>query len=298
VFESVWTWIVIGLVAFIFAVSVGFATRSLLGTNVGWLRTFMVGLLVFLASWPFAYFVATQARVIATDGALRAPLPVVVLFIALAFGWVFAFGIALLVATEALWPTTAANPADAIRAALHRRRRTNRYLQILTLLSRHGIGWILHERPGLPPRGGGVRGGTPAALVAAINEAGVTFVKLGQLLSTRRDLLPRSYTLALSSLQSPVSTRCRWRRHPWPRGTRAPWSTARRWYSRCNGRAPAGRWPPMWTSSYGWPGASRTRPAGGATSVWWPWRRGSPGRCATNSTTASSSPAPNRSPGW
>jgi ubiquinone biosynthesis protein len=210
VFESVWTWIVIGLVAFIFAVSVGFATRSLLGTNVGWLRTFMVGLLVFLASWPFAYFVATQARVIATDGALRAPLPVVVLFIALAFGWVFAFGIALLVATEALWPTTAANPADAIRAALHRRRRTNRYLQILTLLSRHGIGWILHERPGLPPRGGGVRGGTPAALVAAINEAGVTFVKLGQLLSTRRDLLPRSYTLALSSLQSRATTL------PWP----------------------------------------------------------------------------------
>ncbi|PXA72767.1 ABC1 kinase family protein [Cryobacterium arcticum] len=209
-FESFWAWIVFGLVAFVFAVSVGFATRSLLGTTVGWLRTFLVGLLVFVASWPFSYFVATEARVIATDGSLRAPVLVVVLFVALAFGWVFAFGIALLVATEALWPTTAANPVDAIRAALHRRRRTKRYLQILTLLSKHGIGWILHERPGLPPRGRARRGGTPAALVAAINEAGVTFVKLGQLLSTRRDLLPRNYTLALSSLQSRATTL------PWP----------------------------------------------------------------------------------
>jgi ubiquinone biosynthesis protein len=209
-FESWWAWIVFGLVAFVFAVAVGFATRSLLGTTVGWLRTFLVGLLVFVGSWPFSYFVATEARVVATDGTLRAPLLVVALFVALAFGWVFAFGIALLVATEALWPTTAANPVDAIRAALHRRRRTKRYLQILTLLSRHGIGWILHERPGWPQRGRGGRGGTPAALVAAINEAGVTFVKLGQLLSTRRDLLPRNYTVALASLQSGATTL------PWP----------------------------------------------------------------------------------
>ncbi|MBX0300780.1 phosphotransferase [Cryobacterium sp. 1639] len=209
-FESVWAWIVLGLVAFVFAVSVGFATRSLLGTNVGWLRTALVAALVFLASWPFAYFVASQARVIGEDGSPQAPLLVVVLFIALAFGWVFAIAIALLVATEALFPTTASNPLDAIRAALHRRRRTKRYLQILTLLSRYGIGWILHERPGWPQRGRGGRGGTPAALVAAINEAGVTFVKLGQLLSTRRDLLPRSYTVALASLQSSATTL------PWP----------------------------------------------------------------------------------
>ena len=209
-FESVWAWIAFGLVAFVFAVAVGFATRSLLGTTVGWLRTFLVGLLVFVGSWPFSYFVATEAGVVATNGELRAPLLVVGLFIALAFGWVFAFGIALLVATEALWPTTAVNPVDAIRAALHRRRRTKRYLQILTLLSRHGIGWILHERPGWPQRGRGGRGGTPAALVAAINEAGVTFVKLGQLLSTRRDLLPRNYTVALASLQSGATTL------PWP----------------------------------------------------------------------------------
>ncbi len=43
---------------------------------------------------------------------------------------------------------------------------------------------------------------TALGLVAALNEAGVTFVKLGQLLSTRRDLLPGPYVEALSRLQT------------------------------------------------------------------------------------------------
>jgi len=208
--ESFWAWLVIILIALGFSVAIGFATRSLLGTTVGWLRTFLVGLLVFVGCWPFAYFVSIQAKVIADDGSPTVPLLVVLLFVALAFGWVFAFGMAVLVATEALWPTTAANPVDAFRAALHRRRRTKRYLQILTLLSKHGIGWILSERPGAAPREVKKGGRTPDALVSAINEAGVTFVKLGQLLSTRRDLLPVSYTQALASLQSGATTL------PWP----------------------------------------------------------------------------------
>ena len=208
--ESFWAWVVIIAIALVFSVAIGFATRSLLGTTVGWLRTFLVGFLVFVGCWPFAYFVSIQARVIDDGGSPTVPILVVLLFVALAFGWVFAFGMAVLVATEALWPTTAANPVDAVRAALHRRRRTKRYLQILTLLSKHGIGWILSERPGAAPREVKKGGRTPDALVSAINEAGVTFVKLGQLLSTRRDLLPASYTHALSSLQSGATTL------PWP----------------------------------------------------------------------------------
>jgi ubiquinone biosynthesis protein len=209
VFDSLWAWILLGLIALGYAAAIGFATRSLLGTTVGWLRTTIVAVVVFIGCWPFAYFTATQANVITEQGDPKAPALVVVLFVALSFGWVFAFGMALLVATEALWPTTASNPIDAVRAALHRRRRTKRYLQILTLLSRHGIGWIVHERPGAP-REPGTGGRAPDALVAAINDAGVTFVKLGQLLSTRRDLLPHSYMTALSSLQSRATTL------PWP----------------------------------------------------------------------------------
>ena len=40
------------------------------------------------------------------------------------------------------------------------------------------------------------------ALVRTLNQAGVTFVKLGQILSTRADLLPASLTEALEELQS------------------------------------------------------------------------------------------------
>ena len=38
--------------------------------------------------------------------------------------------------------------------------------------------------------------------MAALNEAGVTFVKFGQVLSTRRDVIPQPYVSALTSLQS------------------------------------------------------------------------------------------------
>ncbi|MGC5371938.1 hypothetical protein ACPXA3_31895, partial [Klebsiella pneumoniae] len=47
------------------------------------------------------------------------------------------------------------------------------------------------------------------AIVATINDAGVSFVKLGQVLSTRRDLIPEPYLSALASLQTNATT-LRW----------------------------------------------------------------------------------------
>ena len=43
---------------------------------------------------------------------------------------------------------------------------------------------------------------TARALREALSEAGVTFVKLGQMLATRPDLLPTTYVTELSRLQS------------------------------------------------------------------------------------------------
>ncbi len=59
-------------------------------------------------------------------------------------------------------------------------------------------------------RSDAARDALPQALVAALAEAGVTFVKLGQVLSTREDVLPRDLIEALSTLQmdsTPI---------PWP----------------------------------------------------------------------------------
>jgi ubiquinone biosynthesis protein len=88
---------------------------------------------------------------------------------------------------------------------------TGRYLQIGSVLRRHGFGFVLGllglDR--MVPGGWGatadalnrVTTESPAHLRAALEELGPTFIKLGQLLSTRSDLLPPAFVAELSRLQ-------------------------------------------------------------------------------------------------
>ena len=46
------------------------------------------------------------------------------------------------------------------------------------------------------------KGLTPEKLVALLEDLGPTFIKLGQILSSRSDMLPQEYCLALQSLRS------------------------------------------------------------------------------------------------
>lgn len=96
---------------------------------------------------------------------------------------------------------TLPGPVTAWRSLRGRLRRTRRYLRILRIVVRHGLVRFL--------RGGAPRGvGTPEerhelarALRRALEDGGVTFVKLGQQLSTRRDLLPQEFVTELARLQ-------------------------------------------------------------------------------------------------
>lgn len=88
-----------------------------------------------------------------------------------------------------------------------------RYRQIAQVLSRHGFGFLV-EQVGLEPvlslprrivrRPPLDRLSLPVRLRLALTTLGPTFVKLGQVLSTRADLLPPEYIAELNKLQDTV----------------------------------------------------------------------------------------------
>jgi Predicted unusual protein kinase len=118
---------------------------------------------------------------------------------------------------------------------------------------------VWHARPGLvagadaaalgvePQVGGDATDDARAeAFAADLERMGPTYIKLGQLLSTRFDLLPASYTAALARLQDGIapSPSRRWRRssrRSWAHRSRPSTasSTASRWrlpaWGRCTG---------------------------------------------------------------
>ncbi|MFD9906266.1 ABC1 kinase family protein [Streptomyces sp. NPDC059063] len=100
-------------------------------------------------------------------------------------------------------------PLDLVREIRGRIARGRRYAHIARIAGRHGLGPYLRGRRAVESEG------APHQLQAqelrqALQAGGVTFVKLGQLISTRRDLLPEPYLEELSRLQDQVSPA------PWP----------------------------------------------------------------------------------
>ncbi len=77
--------------------------------------------------------------------------------------------------------------------------------EVANVLIRHGLGIVVAgiDLPGIPKAEPKFET-TPDAAIAAIEELGPTFVKLGQVLSTRPDILPDAYVAALEQLQDDV----------------------------------------------------------------------------------------------
>ena len=82
-----------------------------------------------------------------------------------------------------------------------------RLREVAAVLVRHGLGFLLADVkvPGLPPIPRRFES-TPDRALAAIQELGPTFIKLGQVLSTRPDILPESYTETFRTLQDDVDS--------------------------------------------------------------------------------------------
>lgn len=187
-------WLLFGITALAFALVAAWMVRRLLDAEISWPRALITSLVVFGLCTPLAVWSLTAVDVY-VDGQIVVGATVAVAFLALTLGWIFAVVVVVVLTLEFLWPSRGfRNPIVLVREALQRRDRARRYAQILAIGSRHGLGLYESRRRG---RGDDL----PTALVAAMNEAGVTFVKLGQVLSSREDLLPREMIDALSTLQ-------------------------------------------------------------------------------------------------
>ena len=132
-------------------------------------------------------------------------------------------GLVFLVLAEAVVPTGSLPRLRDLRRDLGGRvARTRRYLQILRIAARHGLGPYLRgrRRPGRENAAGQAE--LARSLRLALDDAGVTFVKLGQVLSTRSDVIPASVAAELSRLQDQVTP------VPWPEGRAGAGRRARR----------------------------------------------------------------------
>jgi ubiquinone biosynthesis protein len=168
----------------------------LLGVQQSWWRTLLVGVLGTPVGVSFALTIgAQQLHNVGT------PL---IFFVSILTATMLCSGtfelIALPVRTEraARRDLALPNPARALRRRLSRWARS---LQIIEIAARYGLspylgGW----------RGTRARGARPwQALRAALEEAGGAFIKVGQMLSTRPDLLPPDAIKALAGLQDAVA---------------------------------------------------------------------------------------------
>jgi ubiquinone biosynthesis protein len=165
------------------------AARRLLGLPVGALRALIAGLLGFAAAEAFGTSLRLQTGHVAAlfTVALGVPLIVAMIFI---------------VAAEALVPSgTVPQPLEVILGARRALARSRRYSQISRIAVRHGLGPYLNGRRLRHADAPGGRAALASSLRRALEEGGVTFTKLGQLLSTRSDLLPAEFISELAQLQ-------------------------------------------------------------------------------------------------
>lgn len=197
------TIIVYAVMTIVFAGVATWVARRLLDERVGRVRPLITGIVVFVAGTPLGVWALQRAGVIEGDRVVT-DNGVGLLLLLLVVGWLFAIVVIAIVAFEFLWPTKPGrNPVTAVRELFRRRDRARRYAQILMIASRHGLGVYRHHRTGAGDD-------LAASLVAAMNEAGVTFIKIGQVLSTRDDVLPPNLTTAFSTLQMETTP------IPWP----------------------------------------------------------------------------------
>jgi ubiquinone biosynthesis protein len=194
--------VVVSVVAIVGAFAL--LARRLLGMRFGLVRLLLAGLVGFAVAGPIA---RSLAGAVPTTGPGITPVWVLILAGACALLVAMVF----LVIAEALVPSgSLPGPLEWRRALRGWMLRTRRYSQISRIAIRHGLAPYLRGRRRAEldtPEG---RARLARSVRQALEDGGVTFVKLGQVLSTRPDLLPPEFTDELGRLRDQATPA------PWP----------------------------------------------------------------------------------
>ncbi|RZQ65709.1 ABC1 kinase family protein [Amycolatopsis suaedae] len=171
------------------------AARRVLGVRIGVVRA--------LVGAAIGWAVGVGAMTVLLSRMQNSPGAFAALIIPIAGSALLATMIFLFLAEMAVPSGTALGPIARLRSLRRRVARARRYSQISRIAVRHGLGPYLVGRR--DPEISGRQATLARSLRKALEEGGVTFVKLGQLLSTRPDLLAPPFIEELSRLQDQVS---------------------------------------------------------------------------------------------
>ncbi|MBV9048679.1 MAG: AarF/ABC1/UbiB kinase family protein [Solirubrobacterales bacterium] len=173
--------------------------RRLLGVRLSPLRALAAGIVAF-ALLPLIIN-AVGASVVQHNHRATPVLPAF-WFAMLGVAIALLIGMLLLVVAEALVPSgTLPGPLYVVRGVRRRLSRGRRYMQIAAILVRRGMLPYLRgaRRAELASLEGRLQ--LALSLRRALEDGGATFVKLGQVLATRRDLLPPEFIDEFAGLQ-------------------------------------------------------------------------------------------------
>lgn len=196
---------ILGLVTLgINAVVLALLSRRLLGVPVGWPRLLLVSVVVSLTGSAVVTWLFSATYDLDVNGDLPASItgPGILLLLLLSVITWLILGPAVILLFEVAAPTgTLRGPIEVLRDLPASYRRSRRYSQVVRLATKNGLGRYF---------GSGRRSertsssGVGARLRTTLTEGGVTFVKLGQMLATRPDLIGSEVAGELSKLQADV----------------------------------------------------------------------------------------------
>lgn len=197
------TGVTIGLVlTLLFAWLIANTVRRVLGVRVGWPRTLVVSLILVYSLSELTTDVLQYVGISESTEITDSNVVAVMALSGLVGLWGFALAALVLVVLEIMLPTGSLPTLRSLFFGWGKRwRRFGRFVEVGWIFFRNGLASQLRgfRSPDKQADGGHA---VARSLRIALDQCGITFIKAGQMLSTRADLLPPAFVKELSTLQT------------------------------------------------------------------------------------------------